>query len=75
MQSFCVVVVGPAFALGKLRAKKAPVGPPVQLLPALVRLVDRQEEGRRVADVNQHGQTQLAAGPPDFVPPGVVDRE
>ena len=58
---------------GKLRPVKAPVGTAVQLFPAFVRLVDRQEERGRVGDVNQHRQAQLAAGLPDAVPPRIVD--
>src|SRR5262245_3351389 len=57
----------------KLWAKKTPFGMAVQLLPALVRLVDRQKKGCWIGDVNEHWQAKLAAGLPDAVPARVVD--
>jgi hypothetical protein len=60
-------------AAGELRIVEAPLGPPVQFLPALVALVEGREEGRRVGRMHEDRQAEFAAGPPDRIPPVVVD--
>ena len=47
----------------------------MQLFPAFVGFVDRQKKRRRIGHVNQHRQTQPAAGLPNRVPARVVDLE
>jgi hypothetical protein len=44
----------------------------VQLLPTLVGLVHRVEEGHRVADVDHHREAELARRLPDGVEAGIV---
>ena len=45
----------------------------MQFFPAFVLLVDRQEERRRIAAVNDHRQAELAARFPDRIPARIVD--
>ena len=52
-----------------------PVGLRLQLLPALVGLVERLEERDRVGDVDRDGDGQLAGRGPQRVEPAIVDRD
>ena len=51
-----------------------PVGVALQLLPALVGLVERVEEGDRVGDMDRHGDAQLPGRGPERIETTVVDR-
>ncbi len=48
------------------RARKRPIGMRADLLPALIRLIDRVEERHRVRHVDQDGQSQFTGSFPDW---------
>jgi len=53
---------------------EVPVGMLAELVVALVRAVERVEEGDRVGDVDGDRDAELAGGRPQWVEPGIVDR-
>ena len=52
----------------------AAIGIERELEPALVVVVERLEERRRLGDVNEHRDVQPRAGLPDRIELGIVDR-
>ena len=64
-------VIGPVVRPGR---PEVPVGMLVELLPALVRRIERLEECDRVRDMDHDRQAELGRGRPERVEPGVVDR-
>ena len=59
--------------VGRPGRPEVPVRMGVQLLPALVRRVERLEERDRVGDVDDDRQVELGGGRPERVEPRVVD--